>query len=58
LRGYRNSYWRAAYVAQGGYLKLLHRALYSPLGMSLILKRSALFRMLRRRAAPRARPSE
>jgi FMN phosphatase YigB (HAD superfamily) len=37
VRGWRNSYWRSAYVADHPWLRLLHRLLYSAPGMFLIL---------------------
>ena len=47
LIGYRNAYWRSAYVASGGGIKLLHRLLYSRLGMFLILNRAAAARLVK-----------
>lgn len=57
LRGYRDSYWRAAYASNGGYLSFVHRLLYSPLGMWVILKRSAIFQAFKRRKPLKGRSS-
>ena len=55
LRGYRDSYWRAAYASNGGYLRFIHRVVYSKLGMWIILKRGAILRLLMRRMTRKGR---
>lgn len=49
LIGYRNAYWRSAYVSGNAWLRLLHRLLYSRLGMFLILNRARVAGGLKKR---------
>lgn len=47
--GYRNSYWRSAYVHRGPlYLRVIHMFIYSSFGMFLVLNRKRFFRIFRR----------
>lgn len=52
LAGYRNAYWRSAYVSGSAGLGLLHRLLYSRLGMFLILRRARIVRRLQKHFSP------
>lgn len=48
VRGWRNSYWRSAYVADHRLLRLLHRLFYSAPGMFIILRQARWRERLRK----------